>query len=76
MIDRYTIGSAKLFTAICDRCEAELSERRSLEDAARAMRAAGWQSIRTATGWRDYCPNCRDNPHSWGATGGGTGGRA
>jgi hypothetical protein len=27
MIDRYTIGSAKLFTAICDRCEAELSER-------------------------------------------------
>lgn len=76
MIDQYTIGSAKLFTVVCDRCGAELPERRSLVDAVRVVRAAGWQSIRTATGWRDYCPDCRDNPHSWGATGGGDHGRA
>lgn len=59
MIDRYTIGGMKIFTAVCDRCDAELPSRRSLEDAVTAVRAAGWQSMRSAAGWRDYCPRCQ-----------------
>lgn len=55
MIERYY----DQYTPVCDYCnEAVLPGEMRFDDAARAMRDAGWKTRKEAGVWQNYCPEC------------------